>query len=266
MFPYISHIEHDYIKSLVKPLSSQELRDLVKRSITDTVEIKEAMDWYQMRRSFKRKERHFVKEIILENKNDFQTITEKFSESIEQINESNIDLKDKEELIASLNVIQTAVKNSRKNQAFRTKIANTLTIVGNLTWGLPNTVVGGIVALMSMVAHPFIPADEREAMDFGISSNGKQIRFNSQLIYGNGISFESSLGMFQTTNSGGDNNEHEGGHAVQSAILGPFYFPAVGLSYLISGFDAGVMEEWADRAGKKTDTNKPETLFSCPKE
>ena len=39
---------------------------------------------------------------------------------------------------------------------------------------------------------------------------------------------------------------HEGGHAKQSAILGPLYIPAALLSYAINGGHGGFIESWAD--------------------
>ncbi len=77
------------------------------------------------------------------------------------------------------------------------------------------------------------------------------------------MSFESSMGIFETDSGGENSPAHEGGHSVQSAILGPLYFPSIGLSYLISGFYVDKMEVWADQAGAKTQPNKSETLFGC---
>ena len=52
-----------------------------------------------------------------------------------------------------------------------------------------------------------------------------------------------SLGLFQI---GGYAHDHEGGHAVASATLGPLYLPTVGLSYLFEGHYNSFMEDWAD--------------------
>ncbi|MCP4913379.1 MAG: hypothetical protein GY909_09675 [Oligoflexia bacterium] len=52
-----------------------------------------------------------------------------------------------------------------------------------------------------------------------------------------------SLGLFQI---GGYAHDHEGGHAVASAVLGPLYLPTVGLSYLLEGHSSSFMEDWAD--------------------
>jgi hypothetical protein len=57
-----------------------------------------------------------------------------------------------------------------------------------------------------------------------------------------------SLGLFELDNGSGPSfaTGHEGAHAVQSAILGPLYIPAVLVTYALSGFDQGFMEDWAD--------------------
>lgn len=52
-----------------------------------------------------------------------------------------------------------------------------------------------------------------------------------------------SLGLFQV---GDDAHDHEGGHSVASAALGPLYLPTVALSYLLEGHKSRVMERWAD--------------------
>jgi hypothetical protein len=55
-----------------------------------------------------------------------------------------------------------------------------------------------------------------------------------------------SLGLFQIGQCAED---HEGGHSVASAHLGPLYLPVVGLSYLIEGHDGSFLEDWADLDG-----------------
>lgn len=52
-----------------------------------------------------------------------------------------------------------------------------------------------------------------------------------------------SLGLFQV---GGYAHDHEGGHSVASATLGPLYLPTVGLSYLAEGPFNAFVEGWAD--------------------
>ncbi|WP_372654275.1 hypothetical protein [Halobacteriovorax sp.] len=52
-----------------------------------------------------------------------------------------------------------------------------------------------------------------------------------------------SLGLFQV---GGYAHDHEGGHSVASAVLGPLYLPTVGLSYLAEGHHASFVEGWAE--------------------
>ncbi len=52
-----------------------------------------------------------------------------------------------------------------------------------------------------------------------------------------------SLGLFQV---GGYAHDHEGGHSVASATIGPMYLPTVGLSYLFEGHSNSFVEGWAD--------------------
>ncbi len=52
-----------------------------------------------------------------------------------------------------------------------------------------------------------------------------------------------SMGLFQIGNFAED---HEGGHTVASATLGPLYLPTVALSYLIQSHSSSFIEDWAD--------------------
>ena len=119
-----------------------------------------------------------------------------------------------------------------------------LTVLSNLTWGLFNTLVGVGMILVTMVVSPFTRYVDFPT--FRIAANGMMIYVDAT---GMGpMRGKLSMGIFEFDNGTGHGfaSGHEGGHSIQSALLGPFYLPAVMASYLISGFDKGFIENWAD--------------------
>jgi len=122
---------------------------------------------------------------------------------------------------------------------------NILIVIGNLTWGLINTLIGaGIIVwdvALAIVGVAQFP-------QFAVAANGHMIYVNVTGANPLGIGGKLSMGLFELDNGAGYEwmSGHEGVHGLQSALLGPFYLPTVLFSYVISGFDQGFMEEWAD--------------------
>lgn len=124
---------------------------------------------------------------------------------------------------------------------------NFATILSNLVWGLPNTIVGGAIAAVSMIASPIFKG---EMPTFSASPNGKQIHVGNSILPLPG--YEMSLGLFHLDSNdytGGSVAAHEGGHADQSALLGPLYLPVIGVDYAKNSHSGSFMEDWADDLG-----------------
>lgn len=130
-------------------------------------------------------------------------------------------------------------------------ITKILTTVGNLTWGLANTLIGAGTVLVTMAVSPF--SDYVDFPSFAISASGMQIYVDVSGIapFGGKI----SLGLFELNNGAGYYfaSEHEAGHAIQSAILGPLYLPTVLVTYALFGIHDGPMEQLADAAAEASD-------------
>lgn len=126
----------------------------------------------------------------------------------------------------------------------RYAVLNFLIIIGNLTWGSVNTLIGAGIVVAAMVASPFTPYVRFPG--FALAGNGKQIYVDVSGM--SPIAGKMSLGLFELDNRAGWTfaTHHEGVHALQSALMGPFYIPVVLASYLVAGFDEGFMEDWAD--------------------
>lgn len=122
---------------------------------------------------------------------------------------------------------------------------NVISWIGNLTIGLVNTLIGAGVVVLTAIISPL-----SRTVDFPtlkISASGSQIYAD---VSGMGLMHgKMSLGLFELDNYAGYTaaSEHEGAHAIQSVIFGPLYLPVVIASYMISGFDRGFMEDWAER-------------------
>ncbi|MFT6070732.1 MAG: hypothetical protein ACJAT2_000708 [Bacteriovoracaceae bacterium] len=123
-------------------------------------------------------------------------------------------------------------------------ISKILVTISNLTWGLVNTVIGAGVVLAAAIISPFT-----KYVDFPtikVSASGQQIYVDVSGL--TPVAGKMSLGIFELDNHGGYffASGHEGGHAKQSALLGPLYLPVVIFSYIIQGHSGSFMEDWAD--------------------
>jgi len=118
-----------------------------------------------------------------------------------------------------------------------------LVIFSNLTWGLPNTLIGTIFVVVDAAAAPF--TDKAELNDIEFADSGLQI--SARVIIGTDC-VEMSLGIWKLYNCEPNPkiDFHEAGHAKQSAILGPFYLLFIGSSYVIEGRKKSFMEKWAN--------------------
>lgn len=135
-------------------------------------------------------------------------------------------------------------------------------IASNLSWGLINTMVGvafvataAILTPVSRVVNGLINTlaprfmfrmYEFEFPQIRVSQSKMQLYAN---VCGLGIvSGKMSAGLFELDFCSGYSfaSGHEGGHAKQSALLGPLYFPAAILSYIMVGGHGGFIESWAD--------------------
>lgn len=114
-------------------------------------------------------------------------------------------------------------------------------IVDNSTVGVAQTVLGSAHVLVYLVMNPI--RGER-LPKYEIHKNGtgevRQLVIN-EIPVGNADAY--SLGLIQI---GGDYQDHEGGHSVASATLGPLYLPTVGISYLFESYHNSFIETWAD--------------------
>ncbi|MGZ3794442.1 MAG: hypothetical protein ACXVCP_18995 [Bdellovibrio sp.] len=120
---------------------------------------------------------------------------------------------------------------------------NVISWVGNLTFGLINTLLGAGVVVLTAIVSPFSSSVDFPTLK--ISASGSQIYAD---VSGMGpMAGKLSLGLFELDNYAGYSfsSDHEGVHAIQSVIFGPFYLPVVVASYMMSGFDNGFMEDWA---------------------
>ena len=124
-------------------------------------------------------------------------------------------------------------------------VVNVITWIGNLTWGLVNTMIGASIVVAAMVVSPF--TDYVDFPTLRISQSGNQIYADVTGMNPLGLAGKMSMGLFELDNGAGESfaSEHEGGHAIESAVLGPFYLPTVLATYLVFGFDQGPMEWWA---------------------
>ncbi len=176
-------------------------------------------------------------------------------EFVKEVAENNRGVKKLEKQLNEKNRAAMVAMKAEVNKVFGNKtllytpgansngLVNLFTWVGNLTWGLVNTLIGLGVVIATMVVSPFTPYVDFPT--FALAQNGKQIYVDVTGM--SPVAGKMSLGLFELDNAAGPGfaSGHEGAHAVQSAILGPFYLPAVLLTYAISGFDQGFMEDWA---------------------
>lgn len=135
-----------------------------------------------------------------------------------------------------------------------------LVIIANLTWGLPNTLVGlgfiitaAILAPITQGVGAVIRFSGYEPLFMEMRLPRLKIARSKMQIYADvcGLGFipsKMSAGLFELDFCTGHRfaSEHEGGHAKQSALLGPLYFPAAMLSYALNLGHGGFIESWAD--------------------
>lgn len=135
-----------------------------------------------------------------------------------------------------------------------------LVIVSNLTWGLVNTLVGLGFVITAAILAPITQAAGATIRAFGYEPLFMEMRLprlriadNHMQIYADvcGLGFtesKMSAGIFELDFCTWESfaSDHEGGHAKQSALLGPLYFPAAILSYILVRGHGGYIEEWAD--------------------
>ena len=115
-------------------------------------------------------------------------------------------------------------------------LSDILFVAVQLVWGLPQTLLGFIVFLLNTGERHYI-------------FNGAVLTESSKIKGG------VSLGLFIFTEKGNADrlSEHEYGHCIQSAILGPFYLFVIGIesflwSLSVSGrpYDSFYTEKWAN--------------------
>ncbi len=139
-------------------------------------------------------------------------------------------------------------------------VVHILVIVSNLSWGLINTMVGlgfvitaAIVAPVTQVAGAGVRALGYEPLFMEMRMPKLRIADSGMQIYADvcGLGFipsKMSAGLFELDFCTGYTfaSDHEAGHAKQSALLGPLYFPAAILSYILNMGHGGFIEDWAD--------------------
>lgn len=139
-------------------------------------------------------------------------------------------------------------------------LVHVLVIVSNLSWGLINTMVGlgfvitaAIMAPVTHVAGAGVRAMGYEPLFMEMRMPKLKIADSGMQIYADvcGLGYipsKMSAGLFELDFCTGYTfaSDHEAGHAKQSALLGPLYFPAAILSYILNMGHGGYIEDWAD--------------------
>jgi hypothetical protein len=126
-----------------------------------------------------------------------------------------------------------------KNANLAQKIVH---VLDNSTVGAIQTVLGASHILVFGILNPI------RGKKFGVDTyNSKKSEISQLVVKTNAINAGAySLGLFQV---GDAHHDHEAGHSVASAALGPLYLPMVGLSYMIEGHWDSFFEAWADMEG-----------------
>ncbi len=120
-------------------------------------------------------------------------------------------------------------------------LVHLLVIASNLSWGLINTLVGLGFVIVRVLLTPILGVP-----DIRISASRMQIYAD---VCGLGVPYSKmSAGLFELDYCTNYHfaSDHEAGHAKQSALLGPLYFPAAILSYILVLGHGGFIEHWAD--------------------
>lgn len=116
-------------------------------------------------------------------------------------------------------------------------------VLDNATVGGVQTVLGAGHILVFGILNPIIKKKFALSTHHNSKSEVDQIIVEMDNLYSGNY----SLGLFQIGDYKGNFN-HEGGHSVASAALGPVYLPMVAFSYLAERgrSNNGIMEIWAD--------------------
>ena len=139
-------------------------------------------------------------------------------------------------------------------------LVHVLVVVSNLSWGLINTMVGlgfvitaAIMAPVTQVAGAGVRAMGYEPLFMEMRMPNLRVSKSGMQIYADvcGLGYipsKMSAGLFELDFCTGYSfaSHHEAGHAKQSALLGPLYFPAAILSYILNMGHGGYIEDWAN--------------------
>lgn len=103
-------------------------------------------------------------------------------------------------------------------------------------WNLPNTIIGGLIGgighLMQWAAHIWDP-DKYARPGWSWGNNALQFHNNALIDPGAAM----TIGNIVMYGLGGEiHGAHEMQHTIQGEMLGPFYLPAIGVSYAYSNF------------------------------
>ena len=132
-----------------------------------------------------------------------------------------------------------------------------------------NTMVGAVQSSLSLLHIPYSFIDitaigdsmgkRMLKMDTYNSPNSEIVQF---VVKGNPINASAySLGIGQVTPEGYEfMQDHESGHSVASAVLGPLYIPVVIVSYSGNGGHGGFVEDWADMESAPSDYSLTHSL------
>ncbi len=125
-----------------------------------------------------------------------------------------------------------------------------------------NATLGAVQSTLSMLHIPYSFID---ISVIGDHSGKRKLKFDSYnspnseivqfILKGNPINASAySLGLGQVTPEGAEHIEdHEAGHSVASATLGPLYLPVVFITYAGHNWHGGFVEDWADMEANPKD-------------
>lgn len=135
-------------------------------------------------------------------------------------------------------------------------IVHVLVVLSNLTWGSIQTSIGlGIVLShaviltpLSWILEPLFPMHFMKLRGPTIKIAANKMQLYADVCGFPAIPSKMSMGIWELDFCTGYHfaSAHEGGHAKQSALLGPFYLPAAILSYALNLGHGGFIESWAD--------------------
>ncbi len=135
-------------------------------------------------------------------------------------------------------------------------VLHLLVILSNLSWGSVQSAIGlGIVLTHTLIMTPASWVLDALFPRYFMPLRGTKIKIarNKMQLYADVCGFPAipskmSMGIWELDFCTGYYfaSAHEGGHAKQSALLGPLYLPAAILSYAINMGHGGFIESWAD--------------------